>query len=87
MLNSISNYVYERRVKLVRTASAVGGLYLLGQYASARMADMSNRILEQRVAREKYVQQFAHFSLFNYLFCVACVNDFSRICRISHSQS
>ncbi|KAH9974162.1 Peroxin-3 [Lactifluus volemus] len=58
MLNSISNYVYERRVKLVRTAGIVGGLYLLGQYASARMADMSNRILEQRVARENMRKRF-----------------------------
>jgi Peroxin-3 len=64
MLNSISNYVYERRVKLVRTAGIVGGLYLLGQYASARMADMSNRILEQRVAREKYVQTSLHTFLY-----------------------
>jgi Peroxin-3 len=64
MLNSISNYVYERRIKLVRTASVVGGLYLLGQYASARMADMSNRILEQRVAREKYVQTNLHTFLY-----------------------
>jgi Peroxin-3 len=64
MLNSISNYVYERRVKLVRTAGIVGGLYLLGQYASTRMADMSNRILEQRVAREKYVQTSLHTFLY-----------------------
>jgi peroxin-3 len=55
MLNSISNYVYERRARLVRTAGVVGGVYLVGQYASARMADMRDRVLEQRVAREKYV--------------------------------
>jgi Peroxin-3 len=51
----MSSYVYERRARLVRTVGVVGGLYLVGQYASARMADMSDRILEKRAAREKYV--------------------------------
>jgi hypothetical protein len=53
--NSMSNYVYERRARIVRTVGVVGGLYLVGRYASARMADMSDHILQKRAAREKYV--------------------------------
>ena len=56
MLNSVSNYVYERRAKFARSAAVVGGLYLVGQYATARTADMRTTVLEQRAAREKYVQ-------------------------------
>ncbi|KAI0252869.1 Peroxin-3 [Lactifluus subvellereus] len=58
MLNSLSNYVYERRARLVRTAGVVGGVYLVGQYASARMADMRDRVQEQRVARENMRRRF-----------------------------
>lgn len=56
MLDSVSNYLSERRKGFVRSASVVGGLYLVGQYAAARVADMRDNVLEQRVAREKYVQ-------------------------------
>ena len=56
MLDSVSNYLSERRKGFVRSAGVVGGLYLVGQYATARVADMRDRVLEQRVAREKYVQ-------------------------------
>jgi hypothetical protein len=56
MLNSVSNYLYDRRAGFVRSAGVVGGLYLVGQYAAARVADMRDSVLEQRVARGKYVQ-------------------------------
>ena len=55
MLNSVSNYLYERRTKFARTAGVAGGLYLVSQYATARIADMRDGVLEQRAAREKYV--------------------------------
>ena len=54
MFNSVTNYVYDRRKRLARTAGVVGGLYLVGQYASARIADMRDRVQEERLAREKY---------------------------------
>jgi peroxin-3 len=55
MLNSVSNYLYERRGGFVRSAGVVGGLYLVGEYAAARVADMRDSVLEKRVARQKYV--------------------------------
>lgn len=55
MLDSVSNYLYERRTKFARTAGIAGGLYLVGQYATASIADTRAAILEQRAAREKYV--------------------------------
>jgi len=56
MLDSVSNYLSERRKGFVRSAGVVGGLYLVGQYAATRVADMRDNVLEQRAAREKYVQ-------------------------------
>ena len=56
MLNSVSNYLSERRAGFVRSAGVAGGLYLVGQYAAARVADMRASVLEHRGAREKYVQ-------------------------------
>jgi peroxin-3 len=56
MLNSVSNYLSERRAGFVRSAGVAGGLYLVGQYAAARVADMRESVLENRGAREKYVQ-------------------------------
>jgi hypothetical protein len=55
MLSSVSNYLYERRARFVRSAGVAGGLYLVGQYAKARIEDMKDSVLEQRAAREKYV--------------------------------
>jgi peroxin-3 len=56
MLDSVSNYLSERRKGFVRSAGVAGGLYLVGQYAAGRVADMRDTVQEQRVAREKYVQ-------------------------------
>jgi peroxin-3 len=55
MLDSVSNYLSERRKGFVRSAGVAGGLYLVGQYAAARVADMRDTVQERRVAREKYV--------------------------------
>lgn len=55
MLDSVSNYLYERRTKFAHTAGIAGGLYLVGQYATASIANMRDTVLEQRAAREKYV--------------------------------
>lgn len=54
MLTSVTNYVYERRKRLARVAGVVGGLYLVGRYASARISDMGDRVREERLSREKY---------------------------------
>ncbi|KAH9985630.1 Peroxin-3 [Russula compacta] len=58
MLDSVSNYVYERRAKFTRSAAVVGGLYLVGQYATARATDMRTTVLEQRAARENMRKRF-----------------------------
>jgi hypothetical protein len=88
MPNSASNYVYERGTKLVRPASIVGGLYLVGQYAAARLADMRDSVLERRAAREKYVQTGHPLPFYPLVDAhVACANDSSRTCRTSPSQS
>jgi hypothetical protein len=55
-LMTMPNHLSERRSRYVRSAGVVGGLYLVGQYAAARVADLRDSALERRVAREKYVQ-------------------------------
>lgn len=73
MLNSITNYVYERRKRITRTAGVVGGLYLVGRYASARISDMGDRVREERLARENMRKRFrqnvqdASFTIMTYL--------------------
>jgi peroxin-3 len=56
MLDSVSNYLSERRKGFVRSAAVVGGLYLVAQHGARRVADLRESVLEKRVAREKYVQ-------------------------------
>ena len=63
MPNFVSNYFYERRAKFARSAGVVGGLYLVGQYASARIADMRASVQEQRAARDKYVRAGLSFHI------------------------
>ncbi|KAI9459206.1 Peroxin-3 [Lactarius psammicola] len=58
MLNSVTNYVYERRKRLARTAGVVGGLYFVGRYALARISDMGDRVREERLARENMRKRF-----------------------------
>jgi hypothetical protein len=90
MLNSVSNYLYERRARFVRSAGVAGGLYLVGQYATERIADMRDEFLEQRAAREKYVLVGSSSSPAfpsSLIPRVACANDSSRICRTSRLPS
>ncbi|KAH9077877.1 Peroxin-3 [Lactarius deliciosus] len=58
MLNSVTNYVYERRKRLARTAGVVGGLYVIGRYAMGRITDMGDRVREERLARENIRRRF-----------------------------
>ncbi|KAI0284632.1 Peroxin-3 [Russula aff. rugulosa BPL654] len=58
MLDSVSNYLSERRKGFIRSVGVVGGLYVVGQYAAARAADMRDSVLEQRVARENMRKRF-----------------------------
>lgn len=58
MLDSVSNYLSERRKGFVRSAGVVGGLYLVGQFAATRVADIRDSVLEKRVARENMRKRF-----------------------------
>lgn len=58
MLNSVTNYVYERRKRLARTAGVVGGLYVVGRYAMGRITDMGDRVREERLAQENIRKRF-----------------------------
>jgi len=66
MPNSVSNYFYERRATFARSAGLAGGLYLVGRYATARIADMRVNIHEQRAARDKYVRIRSSSPVFPY---------------------
>jgi Peroxin-3 len=85
MLSSVSNYLYERRARFVRSAGVAGGLYLVGQYAKARIEDMKDGVLEQRAAREKYVLVGLSSPIFpsSLILPLVYANDSSRIRKIS----
>src|SRR6266404_5349710 len=67
MLNSVTNYVYEQRKRLARTAGVAGSLYFVGRYALARIADMGDRVREERLAREKYGEFNSEYHVFSLL--------------------
>ncbi|CAD6582113.1 MAG: peroxin [Cyphobasidiales sp. Tagirdzhanova-0007] len=57
MLSSVSSFISKRRRGLTVVASIAGGAYLLTQYARQRFADLSERLVLDRAAKEKRFQQ------------------------------
>jgi peroxin-3 len=53
MLDSVSNYFYERRGGFARLTSYSGALYLAGTYAKDRLEEVKDRVLQERKARDK----------------------------------
>lgn len=55
MFAPITNFVKRRHRGLAVAASVVGGSYLLLQYAKQRFQDLSEKLVLDRAAKEKYV--------------------------------
>ena len=51
-MNSVTEFVKRRRSGLTVLASAAGGAYLLAKYAKERFADLSERLVADRTAKE-----------------------------------
>lgn len=53
MLNSVSNYFYERRGGLARFTGYSGVVYLVGTYVKERLEEVKDKVLLERKARDK----------------------------------
>lgn len=53
MLQSIANYFYDRRRGLAKTAGIFGGTYLVGRYVSARLEEVKEKVMQERLARDR----------------------------------
>lgn len=53
MLNSVSNYFYERRGGLARFTGYSATVYAVGTYVKERLQEVKDKVLLERKAREK----------------------------------
>ena len=58
MLQSITNYFYDRRSGFAKAAGFVGGTYLVGRYVLDSLEEIKQRVVQEKTARDKYVSLF-----------------------------
>ncbi|KAI0634392.1 Peroxin-3 [Trametes polyzona] len=58
MFDALGNYLGERRRALTKATAYVGSAYFLGRYISARLEDVRNTLVQERVARENLRRRF-----------------------------
>lgn len=56
MFESIRGYLYGRRRTLAKTAGLLGGLYLLARYIMQRIEEVREKVIQDRLARDGYVE-------------------------------
>lgn len=62
MLHAVTNYLNAKRPAATRLASYVGAGYLVGHYITDRLEDVRTRVLQERIARAKYVLHLVYIS-------------------------
>ncbi len=55
MFQTLTNYFNAQRPRVARAAGYAGAVYLVGRYVGERLEEVRNRLLHDRMAREKYV--------------------------------
>ena len=63
MLHTLSHYFYDRRKGFIKAASYVGSVYLASQYVAEQLAEVREKVVQDRQAREKYVFSILSLSL------------------------
>jgi peroxin-3 len=53
LFSSVTNYVRERRRGLAVVAGVAGGVYLIHQYATSKIQEIQDRLVQTQTAREK----------------------------------
>lgn len=69
MFNALGNFLNERRRGLAKATAYVGSAYVLGRYVAARLEEVRHTMVQERVAREKYVVRVHICDLLNELVC------------------
>jgi peroxin-3 len=55
MIQTVSNYFYDRRRGLTKTAGILGGAYLVGRYVRDRLEEVKDKVMQERLARDRCV--------------------------------
>jgi hypothetical protein len=87
MIRSAGNWFKRNRTNFAIAAGAIGTGYLAGQYALNKLTETRQRMSEERIAKEKYVQIEGSLKSSANVWNEASVDDLSRIRRIAHSPS
>lgn len=53
MLHAVVNFFRERKHGLTRTATYLGGAYLAGRYVVGQLEEVREKVMQERLAREK----------------------------------
>lgn len=64
MFDKVRDYLYQRRKGLATAAGFVGGLYLAGRYLMERLEEVREQVVQEKTAREKYVENATDMSSF-----------------------
>lgn len=87
MIQSASNWFKRNRTNFAIATGAIGAGYLAGQYALNKLTETRQRMSEERIAKEKYVQIEGSLKSAANVWNEVYVDDLSRIKRIAHSPS
>ena len=57
---SVKKFVYDRRRTILSATAFIGGAYLAGHYALRRLEEVRERLIDEKVAKEKWVMFLDH---------------------------
>ena len=56
MINSVKNYISDHRRGLAKAVGVVGGTYLIGRYVIERLEEAKEKVMQERLARDGWVE-------------------------------
>lgn len=56
MMESITNYLYNRRKGFTKTVGVFGGAYLITRYVSERLEEVKEKVMQERLARDGWAK-------------------------------
>lgn len=53
MIESVKDYLYDRRRGLTKVVGVFGAAYLVGRYVSERLEEVKEKVMQERLARDR----------------------------------